>query len=293
MIAVGGNALIARGEVLSAENQRRNVAAAAPGLAHIIAQHDVVVVHGNGPQIGLLVLEAAAYKAVAAYPLDILGAESQGLIGYLIAQALANENPTKHIAALITQTLVDPHDHAFQNPTKPIGPIYRAADSHTWAAANGWVMRPDGDGVRRVVASPEPLEIIETGAINCWLSQGIVPICAGGGGIPVQRNNHGLITGIEAVIDKDLAAALLAHELHADLLVILMDADAIYRDWGTPTQQALHQATPAALRAMQFAPGSMAPKIEALCRFVEGGGPAACVGALSHAGAVLAGTAGG
>jgi carbamate kinase len=292
VIALGGNALLKRGEVLSAENQRRNMRAAAAALARVCDGNEVAIVHGNGPQVGLLALEADAYKAVPPYPLDVLGAESQGMIGYVIAQELRNARPSWSVAALLTQTLVDPNDPAFERPTKPIGPVYTSKEIDALRGLHGWQFAPDGSGMRRVVPSPLPLDIIELSIIASVMEPETVVVCAGGGGIPVKRLSGGALEGVEAVVDKDLAAAMLAERLGADRLMILTDVDAVYLGWGTPSQQPIRKIKAADLRSLTFAEGSMAPKASAACNFVERTGRTAHIGALSDAEAVLAEQAG-
>ncbi|KAF1708331.1 carbamate kinase [Pseudoxanthomonas sacheonensis] len=292
VIALGGNALLKRGEPLTAENQKRNMQAAAQSLAHACDGNEVALVHGNGPQVGLLALEAEAYRGVPPYPLDLLGAESQGMIGYVIAQALRNERPQREIAALLTRIRVDPGDSAFEHPTKPIGPVYGALEAESLRAAHGWSFAADGDGMRRVVASPRPVEIIELPVIGRLMDAGVVTVCAGGGGIPVRALPGGAHDGIEAVIDKDLAAALLAQRLRAERLVILTDVDAVYLGWRTARQQPLRRIRAADLQLHCFAEGSMAPKVEAACQFALDTGRPAVIGALSQAFAVVAGEAG-
>lgn len=283
VIAVGGNALLRRGEALTAENQRRNMRAVAQALANGVDGHEVAIVHGNGPQVGLLALEAAAYTAVPAYPLDVLGAESQGMIGYVIAQELRNARPAREIAALITQTVIDPRDPAFQRPTKPIGPFYTKEAAVTFASQKGWTFAAEERGLRRVVASPLPVEIVETPMISRLVATGAIVICAGGGGVPVAKLTNGALDGLEAVIDKDHSAALLAEKLNADRLIILTDVDGVFLDWGKAEQRLLARARVAELRAHTFAEGSMGPKVDALCRFVERTGRSGVIGALRDA----------
>lgn len=292
VIALGGNALLKRGEPLSAENQRRNMRAAADALALACQGHEIIIVHGNGPQVGLLALEADAYKALPPYPLDVLGAESQGMIGYVIAQELRNASPERLTAALITQTVVDGSDPAFQRPTKPIGPVYTAEEVEALRERHSWTYAQDGKSFRRVVPSPQPVEIIELQIIEGLVRSGVLVICAGGGGIPVLRKPDGGISGVEAVIDKDLAAALLAEKLGADQLVILTDVDAVYLDWGTPQQKAIGKIKSLDLRRHCFADGSMGPKVSAACNFAERTGRAAVIGSLSGAQSVLKGECG-
>jgi carbamate kinase len=291
VFALGGNALLKRGEILSAENQRRNMRAAAASLAQACDGHQVAIVHGNGPQVGLLALEADAYSAVPPYPLDVLGAESQGMIGYVIAQELRNIRPDRAIIALLTQTLVDPSDPAFQHPTKPIGPVYDKDDIAALAKNNGWVFAADGKGMRRVVASPMPVGIIELPLIEQLVTSNAITICCGGGGIPV-RQVSGVIEGVEAVIDKDLAAALLAQQLGAERLVILTDVDGVYLDWGTAKQRLIRETHVGDLCSENFSEGSMEPKVRAVYQFVKATGKAAVIGSLEQVESVLAGQSG-
>jgi carbamate kinase len=293
VIALGGNALLKRGEPLTAENQRRNVRQAAEALAPLAQQHQVVITHGNGPQVGLLALQGAAYEADSGYPLDVLDAETEGMIGYLIEQELGNIlGAETSCATLLTQIEVDPRDPAFQNPTKPIGPVYDQATAQRLAQQRGWHVAPDGEHYRRVVASPQPQHILELNVIELLVSQGVVVICAGGGGIPTVRRQDGSLIGIEAVIDKDLASALLARELKADALLLLTDVDAVYRDWGEPAASAIRHASPQALGELSFAAGSMAPKVQAACDYVLQTGGIAGIGRLQDAQAILHGEAG-
>jgi carbamate kinase len=298
VVALGGNALLRRGEPLTAENQRANARVACEALAPIALDHELVISHGNGPQVGLLALQGAAYTEVAAYPLDLLGAQTEGMIGYLIQQELGNVLPfEKHLATLLTQIEVDPADPAFGNPTKPIGPVYGEEEAAKLAAEKGWTFKPDGDSMRRVVPSPLPKRIFGLETIRVLLEQGCVVICAGGGGIPVMYTDEKVragrrLVGVEAVIDKDLASALLAADLGADVLAIVTDVDAVYADWGTPEQRAISRATPAELGAAQFAEGSMGPKVKAACRFVEQTGGRAVIGSIADTEALLRGEAG-
>jgi carbamate kinase len=298
VVALGGNALLRRGEPLSAENQRRNARAACTALAPLAREHELVVSHGNGPQVGLLALQGSAYTAVETYPLDVLGAQTEGMIGYLLQQELGNELPfERQLATLLTQIEVDPADPAFANPTKPIGPVYDAAEGERLAAEKGWAFKPDGTGVRRVVPSPPPRRIFGLQAVESLLEQGCVVICAGGGGIPVMYTDEPVpagrrLVGVEAVIDKDLASALLAADLHADALLIVTDVDAVYTAWGTPEQAAIRRATPEALAASEFAEGSMGPKVRAACAFVEQTGGFAAIGSIDDTDRLLRGEAG-
>jgi carbamate kinase len=295
VVALGGNALLKRGEQMSAENQRRNVRRAAEALAPIAAQHQLVIGHGNGPQVGLLALQGAAYGPVETYPLDVLGAQTEGMIGYMIEQELGNLMPFhRPLATLLTMVEVDPNDPAFANPTKFIGPVYPKEEADRLAAERGWIFKPDGGDWRRVVASPEPRRIFEIRPIRWLLRHGTIVIAAGGGGIPTmyEGGNERKLVGTECVIDKDLASELLAREMRADVFVMLTDAEAVYLDWGTPTQRAIRRASPAALAALEFAAGSMGPKVTAACRFASITGRRAAIGALEDLGRILAGEAG-
>ena len=291
VVALGGNALLRRGEPAEAAIQQTRVHEAADALSAVAREHELVITHGNGPQVGLLALEADAYTAIAPYPLDILGAESQGMIGYLLVQALGNALPGHEIAALLTRVVVDGDDPAFCHPTKPIGPVYDERDARRLAAAKGWTIAADGPSFRRVVPSPEPRRIVELGTIGRLVDAGVVVVCAGGGGIPVVAGREGL-TGVEAVIDKDLTAALLAEGLGADRFVMLTDVSSVERDWGSPEPLPIARTTPAELRRLRFAPGSMGPKVDAACRFVERTGGVATIGALGQLVDILAGVAG-
>jgi carbamate kinase len=293
IIALGGNALLRRDEKLTPENQRRNIKMAVAALAPLAYGHELVVTHGNGPQVGLLALQSAASAPDEGYPLDILDAETEGMIGYLIEQELINLLPPDRLCAtLLTQIEVDPDDPALQAPSKPIGPVYDKTAAERLAQARGWCIAQDGAHFRRVVPSPLPRKILEIDVIRLLLDRGVVVICAGGGGIPVVRDERGRLQGIEAVIDKDRASALLARELGADVLMMLTDVDAVYRDWGTPEARPLRAIPPGTARQMTFAPGSMAPKIAAACEFAETAGGTAFIGQLKDAAAMLAGTAG-
>lgn len=291
VVALGGNALLRRGEPLEAAVQRRNIAIAAKTLAALSQEWRIVLVHGNGPQVGLLALQNSACTQVAPYPLDVLGAESQGMIGYMLIQELKNCLPDREISALLTQVEVDPHDPAFQDPTKFIGPVYNADQAAELIKLKGWEMKADGKYLRRVVASPLPLHIIEGAAISTLVAHDHLVICSGGGGIPVVRSDAGM-TGIEAVIDKDMSAALLARQIKADALLILTDADAVYLNWGTPQQEALRHTTPQTLSTMHFDAGSMGPKIRASCDFVTATGGIVGIGSLEDGVAIMRGDKG-
>jgi carbamate kinase len=291
VVALGGNALLRRGEPAEAETQRRNVVDAASALAALSPDYELVITHGNGPQVGLLALEADAYKAVSPYPLDVLGAESQGMIGYLLVQALRNAAPDRDVAAVLTQVVVDADDPGFIDPTKPIGPVYSEREARRLGAERGWRVAPDGPYFRRVVASPGPRAIVELDSIENLIASGAVVVCAGGGGIPVVRGRDGL-RGVEAVIDKDSTAALLAEALGAKRLVLATDVPFVEVDWCTPKARQIAATTPIALRRMRFATGSMAPKVEAACRFVERTGGVSAIGSLAEIAGLVEGSAG-
>ena len=292
VVALGGNALLRRGEPLDATVQRANLQIAAEAVAAIAREHQVVLTHGNGPQVGLLALQNEAYKVVDGYPLDVLDAETEGMVGYLLEQELGRHLPRERLATLLTQVLVDPEDPAFSNPTKFVGPVYEARDARFLAHERGWSVAPDGDDWRRVVPSPEPRRIVELDTIRLLVEHGVTVTCAGGGGIPVVADGAGGLRGIEGVIDKDLAAALLATDLGADALLLLTDVEAVFADWGTPEERPIRDTTPEALAELDLPPGSMGPKVDAVCRFVNAGGRLGAIGALAQAAEVLRGTAG-
>lgn len=294
LVALGGNALLRRGEAMTADNQRRNARRAAEALAPLAREHRLVVTHGNGPQVGLLALQAAAYAGGdASWPLDVLGAESEGMIGYLVEQELGNAlPPDQPIATVLCMVEVDPADPAFEHPTKPIGPVYPKDEGARLGAARGWVMAPDGDGVRRVVASPRPRRIFQVRPMKWLLERGAVVIGAGGGGIPTMFDGEGRLHGVEAVIDKDRASALLARELDADYFVMATDVSAVYANYGTPGERAIRAASPEALRAYGFPPGSMGPKVESAIEFAERTGRPAAIGALEDITRIVRGEAG-
>lgn len=295
VVALGGNAMLQRGEPMTAERQRANIRIAAAQLCPVAVNHELILSHGNGPQVGLLALQAAAYEEVEAYPLDVLGAQTEGMIGYVIEQELGNLlPPDQPMATILTMVEVDPDDPAFLNPTKFVGPIYSKEQADTLQAAKGWTFKADGDHWRRVVPSPEPKQIFEIHPIRWLLDHKTVVVCAGGGGIPTMfhREQHNLLTGIEAVIDKDLASELLAREVGADLLVMATDVDGVYADWGTPQQRRLDKVTADELSAYDFPAGSMGPKIEAATRFVRNTGARAAIGALADIERIVEGEAG-
>ncbi|MEM5493018.1 carbamate kinase [Hoeflea sp. AS16] len=291
--AVGGNALLQRGQPLTAEAQRANVKTAADALAGIVrAGHRLIITHGNGPQVGLLALQGAAYKPDEAYPLDVLGAETEGMIGYLIEQELENALGHEHaVATLLTQVIVDAHDPAFAAPTKFVGPVYSRQEAEARAGAAGWKIAQDGDYWRRVVASPKPLEIPDLGVLRLLLDQDVIVICTGGGGIPVLRKPDGSLIGVEAVIDKDAASALLAADIGADALLLLTDVNAVYQNFGTDAATPLDRLTPDEARALDMPKGSMGPKLRAASDFADRGGVSA-IGRLADAMSILDGTAG-
>jgi carbamate kinase len=293
VIALGGNALLQRGQPMTADNQRANIRVAAERIAAVAQGNEIVVAHGNGPQVGLLALQAAAYHDVAPYPLDVLGAQTEAMIGYVIEQELGNLLPADQpFATMLTMIEVDRDDPAFRHPTKPIGPVYDHKTAERLAAVSGWSIGPDGDQFRRVVPSPKPQQIFEIRPIRSLVEQGTIVICAGGGGIPTMYDEHGKLHGVEAVIDKDLAAALLAEQLDADLLVIATDVDGVYRAWGTPDQERLGRVTPDELAGLELPAGSMGPKVQAACAFARNTGNEAVIGSLTEIAKIVVGDAG-
>jgi len=293
VIALGGNALLRRGQVMNAENQRENIREAAAQLAIVHQQHQLIIAHGNGPQVGMLALMDAHYTAIEPYPLDVLGAETVGMIGYMIEQEMGNLIPFKdHIVTVLTQILVDPDDPAFQNPSKPVGPIYGRSEAEKLQSEEGWSMAPDGEHFRKVVPSPLPQRIIEMNVIRMLVENGVVVICAGGGGIPVAYDENRKLFGVEAVIDKDLASGLLAKGLDADMFVMLTDEPNVFLNFGTEEQRAIKAASPEALQELDFAAGSMGPKVLGACKFVRETGKKSAIGKLSDLTDIMAGTAG-
>jgi carbamate kinase len=297
VIALGGNALLQRGQPMTADNQRANIRVAAECIAAIAHGNEIVIAHGNGPQVGLLALQAAAYHDLAhgvpSYPLDVLGAQTEAMIGYVIEQELGNLLPVEQpLATLLTMIEVDREDPAFGHPTKPIGPVYDFETAERLKAANDWAIAPDGDKFRRVVASPKPKRIFEIQSIRSLVEAGTIVICAGGGGIPTMYDDGGRLQGVEAVIDKDIASALLAEQLDADLLIIATDVDGVYANWGTTNQTKLRHVTPADLAGLELPAGSMGPKVEAACRFARTTGNDAVIGSLADITAIVKGTAG-
>lgn len=295
VIALGGNALLKRGEAMTAEVQRANVRTAAEAMAPVAAEHQLVITHGNGPQVGLLALQGAAYKPDEAYPLDVLGAQTEGMIGYMIEQEMGNLLPFEvPFATMLTMVEVDGDDPGFSNPTKFVGPVYEKPDADRIKAEKGWVFKQDGAKWRRVVPSPMPKRIFEIRPIRWLLDHGTVVICAGGGGIPTMYDpaKERTLIGVEAVIDKDFCSELLARELEADLFVMATDADAVFVDWGTPNAKAIHRADPGALSAYAFPAGSMGPKVDAARRFAAATGKTAAIGALADIAGIVRGDKG-
>ena len=289
VIALGGNAILQRGQSMECHIQRENIAKAAAAIARIAKDHQVILTHGNGPQVGLLSLMNDAYKKVTPYPLDALGAQTQGMIGFMFEQELRNCMPDKEVCTISTQTLVDTHDPAFLNPDKFVGPVYDKEEAENLLAANPeWTIKQDGAYFRRVVASPQPEEILELQTLKTLVAAGnITMICGGGGGVPVTRDSSGKLEGIEAVIDKDRASRVLAEGLEADAFLILTDVRAVATNFGQPDSQDIRCATPEAMTALNFAAGSMGPKVEAAVAFVRNGGKMAAIGSLEQAAEIL------
>ena len=293
VVALGGNALLQRGQDLSEENQRINIRIAAKALAAVHADHKLIIAHGNGPQVGLLALMDAHYTAVDPYPLDVLVAETVGMIGYMIEQELGNIIPfDDHIVTVLTQILVDPADPAFKNPTKPVGPVYNQSEAERLKKEKGWSVKQDGDMFRRVVPSPLPQRIIEMDVIKMLVDNGVIVICAGGGGIPTAYDKDKNLYGVEAVIDKDLASGLLAKGLDAQMFVMLTDVATVFVDYGTENQKAIKAAHPDVLEKMDFAAGSMGPKVLGACQFVRETGHKSAIGQLSDLAKILSDSAG-
>ena len=293
VVALGGNALLKRGQPMTAEVQRENVQVAARALAPIALDHELVISHGNGPQVGLLALQADAFTEVEPYPLDVLGAQTEGMIGYMIEQELGNLMPYEQpFATILTMVEVDPRDPAFDNPTKPIGPVYGKEEATQLAEQRGWTIAPDGKKWRRVVPSPKPQHIFEIRPIRWLIEHGVIVICAGGGGIPTMYKPGRILQGAEVVIDKDLASELLARELEANMIIMATDVDGVYANWGEPDAVLLHKVTLQELASYDFAAGSMGPKVEAACKFVEETGGRAAIGSLADLEMIVAGEAG-
>jgi len=295
LIALGGNALLRRGEPMTAEVQRKNVRIAAAAIAPVAASNELVITHGNGPQVGVLALQDAAYEPEEDFPLDVLGAQTEGMIGYLIEQELGNLLPFEvPFATLLSMVEVDSKDPAFQNPTKFVGPVYEKAEADRIAAQKGWAFKQDGAKWRRVVPSPAPKRIFEVRPVKWLLEQGTVVICAGGGGIPTMYDPNAVrkLIGVEAVVDKDACSELLAREIAADLFIMATDAEAVFLDWGTPKQRGIHRASPAAIQKHSFPAGSMGPKVEAACHFALATGHTAGIGSLADIPAIVRGEKG-
>ncbi len=293
VVALGGNALLRRGQTPDAEVQEENVRRAVEALVPLAEEHELVVTHGNGPQVGVLALQSASDPNLTTpYPFDVLGAPTQGMIGYWLLQAMQNRLPGRQVAAIINQTLVEAADPAFADPTKFVGEVYDRDEAERRAKERGWVVKPDGAGWRRVVGSPRPQRVVETRLIRLLLESGAVVVCAGGGGVPVGRDESGELRGVEAVVDKDLTSAVLAEALDADALLVLTDVKHVMHDYGGPDEMPIRRHTPAGLRKLSFAAGSMGPKVDAVCRFVELTGGLAAIGALEDAAAILSGEEG-
>ncbi|MBV1905045.1 MAG: carbamate kinase [Pseudomonadales bacterium] len=292
VIALGGNALLKKNQPPEAEIQRKNIISAAQAIADIADDNELVITHGNGPQIGLLAIQAENYREVEPYPLDILNAESEGMLGYQIEQALINTIPEREVVTVLTQVLVDEKDEAFQNPSKPIGTFYPSSEKSRLEDQYGWDVVETSDGLRRVVASPQPRQILELPAISLLIEHGMIVICNGGGGIPVVRDRSGNIRGVAAVIDKDLSSALLARILEADMLLLLTDVDGVYSHWGEDHASLLPQATVDELHALSFEAGTMGPKVAAACAFAEATGKYAYIGHLNKIAEIIEGQSG-
>jgi carbamate kinase len=292
VVALGGNALLRRGEPLEAENQALAARAAAQMLASVAPDHQLVITHGNGPQVGLLALMSDAYSETAPYPLDVLGSETEGQIGYVLELELDNAIPDQETVAVLTRVVVDAHDPAFSAPSKFIGPVYSESEANALAQQHAWTFKSDGKSWRRVVPSPEPQRIVQLRAIKRLVEAGFLVVCTGGGGIPVVEDSDSHQQGVEAVIDKDLASALLAGDLGVETLVLATDVGAVYENYGSSAQRPIATATPSVLRAHDFAAGSMGPKVEAVCRFVERTGGRGAIGSLDEIDHLLSGRAG-
>lgn len=294
VVALGGNALARRGEPMTVERQRANVQIAAKALAPIAEEHELVITHGNGPQVGLLALQSSSYDDVSGYPFDVMGAQTEGMIGYFIEQEMGNLLPEeKMLATLLTMIEVDPEDPAMKDPTKFVGPIYDEATAKKNAEKLGWIVKPDGDSWRRVVPSPIPLRIFEIRPVKNLLDAGAVVICAGGGGIPTMyKPGTRTLIGVEAVIDKDLASSVLASDIDADLLIIATDVDGVYLDWGTDNQRRITKASPTAVEELGLAAGSMGPKVQAAAQYAVRSGKKAAIGSLDQISGLVDGTAG-
>ncbi|NUO44812.1 MAG: carbamate kinase [Streptomyces sp.] len=294
VVALGGNALLRRGDRPGADVQRANVVRVATAVAALAHEHDLVVTHGNTPQLGMALAESAADRSLTEpYPVDLLGAQTQGLIGTLLVRGLRDALPGRRVVSLLTHTQVRADDPAFARPTEPVGPVYPHKIAGFLAAEHGWAMAGTGDGRRRVVPAPQPERILESDTVRVLLETGSVVVCGGGGGVPVVSDRAtGAVHGVEAVVDKDLAAARLAEDLKADFLLILTDVPNVYADYGAPDRRPVLDATPAELRAVAYDPASMGPKAEAAARFVEHTGQLAAIGALDAAYEIVHGRSG-
>lgn len=293
IVALGGNAVLRRGQRPDADTQVANVRTAVRTLARLAAEHELVITHGNGPQVGLLAAQSAADPGLTRpYPFDALGAQTQGLLGYWIQQALQNALPGRQVLAMVTQTLVSAVDPAFEQPAKFVGQVYEREEAEKLAAERGWTVAQDGRQWRRVVPSPAPQRVVQTRLIRRMTGEGVIVVCAGGGGIPVVRDERGRLTGVEAVIDKDLTTSMLAEALDCDAFLSLTDVPRVMRGFGTPEQSEIGHTTPHELRTLDFPAGSMGPKVEAVCRFVETTGDMAAIGKLDEAERILDGSAG-
>lgn len=292
VVALGGNALLQRGEKPDAAPQIKNVELAVESLAPLASEHELVVTHGNGPQVGVIALQSANDpKLTEPYPFDTLGAMTQGMIGYWLQHAFKNALPEREVVCTVNQTLVDADDPAFANPTKFVGEVYDEEQAKQFEAERGWVMKADGQYFRRVVGSPIPKSIVEIKTIKTLVEGGTTVICSGGGGIPVAQKD-GQLVGLEAVIDKDRSGAVLSEELEADMFIILTDVPAVLDNYGTEDECEINRAKPSDLREKGFAAGSMGPKVEAACQFVERTGGVAAIGRLADAQKIIAGDAG-
>jgi carbamate kinase len=291
--ALGGNALLQRGEKPDSHVQEANVMRAVEALAPLAMDHELVLTHGNGPQVGVLALQSASDPNLTTpYELDVIGAQTQGMIGYWLLQSMQNVLPGRQVAAIINQTLVEANDPAFDDPTKFVGEVYDEDEAKKMADQRGWIVKQDGDKWRRVVGSPKPQRVVETRLIRLLLESGAIVVCAGGGGVPVIRNEQGRLEGVEAVVDKDLTTSRLAEALDADALLVLTDVPHVQRNFGKPDAEPILRATPAALQRENFPAGSMGPKVDAVCRFVEVTGDMAAIGRLEDAVAIVNGSAG-
>jgi carbamate kinase len=282
--ALGGNALLERGERPDSGIQQGHVESAVAALAPLAREHELIITHGNGPQVGMLAMESARNPALSRpYPFDVLGAQTQGMIGYWLVQALQNALPGRLAGCLVCRTLVSADDPAFADPAKFVGPVYDEAGARQLAARYGWQIRQDGTAWRRVVPSPEPVRLLELPLVSELLTTGAIVVCAGGGGVPVTQDATGTMRGVEAVVDKDLTAALLARAVHAEALLLLTDVESVQENFGTAQARPIRLATPSELRGRPFPAGSMGPKVEAACRFTEATGGLAAIGRLDDA----------